>query len=157
MESALRSTLPLGRFGSVDEARSRIMRAVRARGNRSTERRLRMALVRAGISGWILHAVSIPGCPDFLFESKKLAVFVDGCFWHGCPRCGHLPKANGAFWKKKITLTRMRDKKVNQILRSGGYTVLRFWEHDLSMELDLCLKRIRRALDGEQRGQERRR
>ncbi|MHB8974086.1 MAG: PDDEXK family nuclease [Pirellulaceae bacterium] len=86
------------------------MRAVRGRGNKSTETRLRLALVRAGISGWRLHAKEVHGKPDFFFPAASLAVFVDGCFWHGCPRCGHIPKAHALFWRTKIDRNKHRDQ-----------------------------------------------
>ena len=85
MEKILRRELPGGQFRDVTPARSRAMAAVRGKGNISTEQRLRLALVRAGVSGWTLHTKSIVGCPDFYFAKQRLAIFTDGCFWHGCP------------------------------------------------------------------------
>jgi len=147
METALRQYLPNGQFQGVTPERSRSMAAVRARQNRTTERRLRFALVRAGIRGWRLHRRDVEGTPDFLFADHRLAVFVDGCFWHGCPRCGHVPKTNHPFWAAKIARNRERDSATAQRLHSDGYRVLRFWEHELKEELAACVEQIRTAIE----------
>jgi hypothetical protein len=78
MESALRKHLPARRFDDVDRMRSEAMRRIRAKGNKSTEQRLRFALVSRRVRGWVLHAKHLPGRPDFVFPRRKLAVFVDG-------------------------------------------------------------------------------
>lgn len=112
-------------------ARSALMAKVRSRGNRSTEVRFRLALVRAGIAGWKLHPKSVLGQPDFWFPRKKVALFVDGCFWHGCKRCLRLPRGNRQYWRHKISGNIHRARLINHKLRSVGITVLRFWEHDV--------------------------
>src|SRR5947209_13409422 len=77
------------------EERSERMRKVRSKGNRSTEWRFRSALMRSRIRGWTLHDSSLIGSPDFAFREKKLVVFIDGCFWHGCRKCKRpVPKSN---------------------------------------------------------------
>ena len=70
--------------------------------------------------------------PDFVFPKLKLAVFVDGCFWHGCPQHFIQPRGNAAFWRKKIAANRTRDRLVNRTLRKMGWRVLRVWEHGLA-------------------------
>lgn len=122
------------------------MGAVKGTGNRTTEMRLRYALVRSGISGWVLHTRDIEGRPDFYFPAAGLAVFVDGCFWHGCPRCGHVPKKNSAFWRMKIARNRARDKRTSSRLRRHGIRVLRIWEHRLNRDVYACLATIQRQL-----------
>jgi DNA mismatch endonuclease, patch repair protein len=122
------------------------MRAIKSRGNRSTEQRLRAMLVRAEFRGWTMRAVTEIGSPDFVFSSKRTAVFVDGCFWHGCPRCGHLPKRNRAYWKAKIERNQRRDRAVIRLARSLGFVVVRIWECELKDRPHLCLARISRAL-----------
>lgn len=119
------------------------MAAVRGRGNRSTEARLRLGLVRAGICGWKLHPKDVPGRPDFYFPEKRLAVFVDGCFWHGCPQCGHLPRVNPAFWTAKIRRNRERDSEMSARLESAGVKVKRLWEHELNGDLAIVLEELR--------------
>ncbi len=106
MEKALRRKLPGGRFENVSPVRSRAMAAVSGKGNITTERRLRLALVRAGIRGWQLHPKGLSGRPDFLFPEAKFAVFADGCFWHGWRKCGHVPSKHSDFWRAKIKRTR---------------------------------------------------
>jgi DNA mismatch endonuclease, patch repair protein len=108
------------------EQRSRNMASIRSKGNRTTERVFLSILRQAGISGWRRH-LNLPGKPDFVFRSQRLAIFLDGCFWHGCPRCYRLPQDNRSYWKKKIIGNRRRSRE----LRSLGWRVLRFWEHTL--------------------------
>jgi DNA mismatch endonuclease (patch repair protein) len=130
MERLLKSKLENGVFSDVTAERSRIMAAIRGKSNKSTEVILRMALVRAGIKSWILHP-NITGKPDFFFPGQRLALFVDGCFWHGCPRCGHIPSTRSLFWESKIERNRMRDKRNVRILKAEGVRSLRVWEHSL--------------------------
>lgn len=131
MERRLKSKLPDGKFFGVTLERSRIMSAVRGKSNKTTEVRLRMALVRHGIAGWTLHPVDLAGKPDFFFPESRVAVFVDGCFWHSCPKCGHTPKTRSEFWQAKLTRNRNRDKRTNGVLKDLGIRVIRIWEHDL--------------------------
>jgi len=131
MEKRLKKYLEDGKFVDVPEKRSKTMSAIKGKHNRSTELRLRMALIRNGISGWRLHAKELLGNPDFFFESKNIAIFVDGCFWHGCPKCGHIPKTRSQFWEEKIKRTQQRDKKNRNELRKRGIRVIRIWEHEL--------------------------
>ena len=109
------------------ERRSWLMSRIRGKGNEKTEVRLLRLLREAGIKGWRRH-LPIPGRPDFAFRKHKVAVFVDGCFWHGCPRCFRLPKQNRAFWKAKIEGNRRRDRSVNGRLRRLGWNVIRIRE-----------------------------
>ena len=109
MEKVLKETLEGGKFGNVSPVHSKRMRAVRSRGNKTTEVSLRLGLARAGIKGWKIHAAGLIGSPDFYFPKRKLAIFVDGCFWHGCPKCGHVPTMNNQYWSKKIMRNRKRD------------------------------------------------
>jgi DNA mismatch endonuclease, patch repair protein len=85
--------------------------------------------------------------PDFIFQRPKIAVFVDGCFWHGCPKHVIWPKGNAAFWKKKILANKARDRRVNRVLRTQGWKVIRVWEHDLKRRDEPKLvRRLRRLL-----------
>lgn len=113
--------------------RSEVMSKIRGKGNKDTELLLVKLLRANGISGWRRH-YPIVGKPDFAFPKLKLAVFVDGCFWHGCPKHGVQPKSNQEFWLTKLNANKARDRKVNRLLRSKGWHVLRIWEHDLTKE-----------------------
>ena len=113
------------------------MSKVRSTGNRSTELRLRMALVRHGVTGWQLHPRGIAGTPDFWFRREGVALFVDGCFWHGCPRCLRLPKGNRVYWSAKIAGNIARAKAIDAVLRQKGYAVMRIWEHRLKTPLQI--------------------
>lgn len=140
MEKALKKTLSRGQFEFVTAKRSRTMFAIKSRGNKSTELRFKLALVRRGICGWKMHQNVAGTCPDFYFASRGLAIFVDGCFWHGCPCCGHIPKTNQAFWETKIRINIQRDLNNNGILIHNGIKVLRFWEHHIAANLDACIQ-----------------
>tara|TARA_Y100000294_G_C8423334_1_gene283745 strand:- start:122 stop:598 length:477 start_codon:yes stop_codon:yes gene_type:complete len=131
MEKRLKKHLKDGKFDNVSEIRSRVMSSIRGKHNRSTELCLKMALVRSGVEGWKLHPIELPGTPDFYFSQVKLAVFVDGCFWHGCHRCGHIPKTRSKFWEAKINRTKQRDRKKRSELQKIGISTLGIWEHEL--------------------------
>jgi DNA mismatch endonuclease, patch repair protein len=107
--------------------RSLIMGRIRGRDNATTELRVAGLLRAAKISGWRRHSL-IFGKPDFVFRTAKVALFVDGCFWHGCPRCYYVPKSSAAFWKAKVQRNMLRDRKVSRQLRKNGWKVTRVWE-----------------------------
>jgi DNA mismatch endonuclease (patch repair protein) len=146
MERRLKDLLTDGTFGPVPEGHSGRMKAIRARGNRSTERRARAILVRAGVSGWVLQPDGLVGKPDFLFPTARVVIFVDGCYWHGCPRCGHVPNKNRPYWSAKILGNKRRDRRHTRALRAAGYRVVRLWEHELADQDRRWLSRLRRLL-----------
>ena len=146
MEKRLRDTLPEGVFQGVSEKRSKTMSAIRSSNNKSTELRLRLGLVRARFRGWKLNYRGLKGTPDIYFPESGLVIFADGCFWHGCDRCGHVPKSNKNYWTTKIERNRERDRETTSYLVANGYKVLRFWEHELTNNLDDCIASIRAAL-----------
>lgn len=111
--------------------RSAVMSLIRGSGNQATELRLIQILRANGIRGW-RRRQQLPGKPDFVFPAHQLSVFVDGCFWHGCPMHATWPKQNAAFWRTKILANRKRDRAVNRLLRKSGWRVLRIWEHALT-------------------------
>src|SRR6202795_2420859 len=94
--------MALPAFKKPKRSRSENMRAIRSSQNRTTEGRLVSLLRVQRIGGWKLHQKGLPGKPDLVIPSKHIAIFVDGCFWHGCPSCGHIPKTNRAYWRAKI-------------------------------------------------------
>jgi DNA mismatch endonuclease (patch repair protein) len=113
------------------------MSAIRSKYNKTTEYALIKIFRQARITGWRRHPKTIYGKPDFIFKLPKIAVFVDGCFWHGCKRIKKLPKHNGKFWRAKIQGNIKRDKVVNRELRGEGWKVVRIWEHDLKDSLKI--------------------
>jgi len=120
--------------------RSQIMAAVRSRGIRATELKLVQILREHGISGWRRNQ-RLVGRPDFVFAKSKLAVFVDGCFWHGCRKHLRMPSGNRAYWLRKIQRNQNRDRATSRALRDAGWQVLRIWEHELRFA-----KRVARSL-----------
>ena len=131
--------------------RSFVMSRIRSRGNKATELALIKLFRRHKITGWRRNQ-KVFGRPDFIFRQARFAVFVDGCFWHGCPRHGTQPKGNRAFWKKKFARNIARDRLVNRALRRAGWRVLRIWEHTLRWATKKktnearLLRRIQKAL-----------
>src|SRR4051812_24467267 len=105
-------------------ARSRIMSLVKSRNGKTTERRLRAHLAANGIAGWQMNGSELPGKPDFFFERRRVALFVDGCFWHGC-ECKRLSKTRRNFWRNKIEVNQSRDRRVVRELRMMGWKALR--------------------------------
>jgi DNA mismatch endonuclease, patch repair protein len=126
--------------------RSKRMSLIRSRGNNDTEAVLTKLFRRHKITGWRRHQ-KIFGKPDFIFPKLRLAVFVDGCFWHNCPKHGTKPKGNAAFWNNKFARNKARDFLVTRALRAQGWRVLRIWEHELTRKNEVrLLRRIQRML-----------
>jgi DNA mismatch endonuclease (patch repair protein) len=145
MQRVLREILG-GNFEGVAPQRTRHMQSIRSTGNRSTERRLRGLLIQAKVRGWTVHPKDVPGTPEFAFRAEKVAVFTDGCFWHGCPRCGKSPRTNSSYWSKKIQLNVERDRKDEAALRAQGFRFIRLWEHEIRENPADCVRRIRTLL-----------
>ncbi|MGH9572805.1 MAG: very short patch repair endonuclease [Candidatus Acidiferrales bacterium] len=123
--------------------RSKIMAGIRSRGNTTTELPFETILRTARIRGYRKHW-PVAGKPDFAWPKRKVAVFVDGCFWHGCS-CKYLPRSNKAFWRKKIETNTRRDRRVSRELRGKGWTVIRVKECALRKKSTLA--RIMKILD----------
>lgn len=133
-------------FATPSATRSDNMRAIRGRGNRTTERRLRALLSQAGLRGWTETRLRELGSPDFVFLEARALVFVDGCFWHGCDRCGHVPKTNSSYWRAKIARNKTRDRRITDAALARGYQVIRIRECELRRSPTTCLDRVRTAL-----------
>ena len=109
-----------------------------------------MLLVRNRLSGWHLQPKEILGRPDFAFGREHIAIFVDGCFWHGCPKCNKRSSSNQSFWDEKVRRNRERDKCQRTRLRREGWRVLSIWEHELRRPVKV-LRRIQVALGKRER------
>lgn len=112
---------------------------------------LRKAISGAGIRGYRLK-YKLLGKPDIVFPKRKIAIFIDGCFWHKCPKCFSELSTTKKYWVKKIQSNIDRDQRVNKTLKKMGWKILRIWEHDTERNLNICLLRIRRLFKGKARG-----
>jgi DNA mismatch endonuclease (patch repair protein) len=126
-------------------ARSRNMAAIKSRGNKSTEVRVLKILKEIKAVGWRRH-LALYGRPDFAFPRFKLAIFVNGCFWHGCPKCYVRPKTNSQYWTQKVGRNIARDRKNSRLLRAEGWSVMHIWEHSLKSDTSTVKNRISRTL-----------
>jgi DNA mismatch endonuclease (patch repair protein) len=130
--------------------RSQVMAAVLSRGNRETEQKLAKMLRLAGITGWRRHPPLL-GHPDFVFRQQHLAIFVDGCFWHGCRWHCRMPQGNREYWQNKISRNATRDRATTRLLRQSGWRVLRIWAHSLRSP-EIVLHRITSVLCANPKG-----
>ena len=125
--------------------RSEVMSRIRGRGNKETEVALIKLFRKYGIKGWRRNQ-PVFGKPDFVFWNARVAVFVDGCFWHACPKHFTVPVGNRTFWKKKLTANKRRDAMVNRTLRRTDWRVIRVWEHELKKNPQGCVEKIQTRL-----------
>ena len=127
------------------QQRSYCMSRIRGKGNLKTELELIRIFKEHGLTGWRRNQ-RLFGRPDFIFPKARLAVFVDGCFWHGCSLHSNVPTTNQAFWVRKIDGNKLRDLVVSKTLKQQGWSVIRIWEHDLRKRPKACATRIQRLL-----------
>ena len=125
------------------QKRSEIMRSVRSKDTK-IEVLFRKELWAKG-KRYRKNCRNVIGKPDIVFARKKIAIFIDSCFWHGCPYHCRMPNSNRSYWVEKIKRNRERDKKVTRHLKKNGWKVLRFWEHSIRKDLPGCLKKVCRA------------
>lgn len=148
--------------------RSKVMSRIRSRGNEETELAVANLLRRHRITGWRrqvrirgwasplrrqrrpqVRASTIQVRPDFVFAKVRLALFVDGCFWHGCPAHSNMPENNRAFWRRKLSANKARDLLVTRALRRANWRVLRIWEHELTRRNEgRLIRRLSRSSGG---------
>lgn len=112
------------------DKRSQIMKSVKSSGNKSTEEKLVSYFKENRIVGWKRH-YNVKGHPDFVFLDKKIAIFVDGCFWHGHDCRNTRPSDNAEYWNKKRQKNRAHDKEVTELFLKRGWNVIRIWECEL--------------------------
>lgn len=126
--------------------RSYCMSRIRGK-NTTPELLLRKALSGAEIRGYRLN-YRIFGTPDVAFPKKKVAIFIDGCFWHKCPKCFRKPSSNRLYWTAKLKENVKRDKSVDSELKKTGWKVIRIWEHELQKEKIIKHKILDKIKDG---------
>jgi DNA mismatch endonuclease, patch repair protein len=131
------------------ERRSRLMSRVKTRDTKP-EIMLRRALWVGGLRGWRLHVGTIPGRPDLAWPGRRVAVFVDGAFWHGHP--DYYQGQSGKFWDEKIARNRARDERVNSELEERSWYVVRLWDFEVEREIDSCVERVRVAWESSRTG-----
>lgn len=130
---------------TFDQAtRSKIMSRVKSKNTR-LEERVANLLQTAQIKDFTRYADSILGKPDFIYPEAKITIFVDSCFWHGCPQHLRRPNSNNEYWEKKINSNVARDRKQRMTLRQEGWSVIRIWEHELKQP-EKIIRKIRRVL-----------
>lgn len=130
-----------------EEKRSEVMRQVKSKKNKSTELRLIEIFKQNGITGWRRN-YPVKGHPDFVFPKQRVAVFVDGCFWHGHDCRNTTPKKNEQYWAKKIASNRKHDAEITRLFQSRGWIVVRIWECQLTKEKQVAtLEIIKEALE----------
>lgn len=127
------------------EDRQKTMQAVKGKGTKP-ERRLWAMLAGMGIKGWKKNVDALIGKPDVVFTSQRVVVFIDGCFWHGCPHCRRkLPETNREYWERKIKRNVELAQIHNEQLQRDGWTVVRVWEHEMA-DMTMVGARILRAI-----------
>jgi DNA (cytosine-5)-methyltransferase 1 len=144
VSTEMKSTPKAPRTETVEQ-RSRIMRSVPGK-NTSIEMELRRLLCGEGLTGYRLHDSRVPGSPDIVYTKLRLAIFVDGCFWHGCATCYREPKSNNEYWTMKVRRNKERDAAVNQACADAGWRVLRLWEHEIVKSPRTSVAKVRRAI-----------
>ncbi|MDT5060627.1 MAG: mismatch endonuclease, patch repair protein [Acidobacteriota bacterium] len=127
------------------ETRSKVMSAVRSKGTR-LEEKLVGILNGAGLTRHTRYLRGLPGTPDIAFEDAKVAVFLDSCFWHGCPKHLRMPSTNTEYWQSKIEKNIKRDHRQRAALRRLGWRAIGIWEHDLHNPQKV-LGKVRRFLE----------
>lgn len=122
---------------------SKVMRSNKAK-NTKPELLFRKALCEAGLRGYRLHWKNVPGKPDIAFVGKKVAIFINGCYWHRCPFCNpSFPKTNVEFWSDKFEKNIARDKKKKEELEKDGWKVIILWECKIKKELQACINEVK--------------
>lgn len=131
------------------EKRRQIMSAVRQK-DTQPELRLRRALYKAGVRGWRCHYKRAPGKPDLAWPQRKVAVFVDGAFWHGHPS-RHKPGRSGPYWDNKIARNVQRDREVDERLAGLGWLAMRLWDFEVTRSLPASVARVEQLLEARPR------
>lgn len=128
---------------------SKVMSANKGK-NTMPELALRSALWNNNIRGYRLHLKTIPGKPDIAYSKSKLAIFVNGCFWHQCPYCNNqLPKTNTEFWQAKFLKNKERDLKKQKQLKLLGWSTITIWECQIKKNIKACVEIVKERLENQ--------
>ncbi len=127
------------------EQRSYNMSQIKSR-NTKPEVQFRKYVWGKGLRGYRIHS-KLPGRPDLYFGRAKVAIFIDGCFWHKCPKCFKPPKTNKKFWREKMEKNIERDVKNDVALRVIGIDIIRFWEHEIKMDINKCFLKVKKLIN----------
>ena len=131
----------------TSESTSRVMSANVGK-NTKPELALRQALRAISIPGYRLHWKKAPGQPDIAYPGRKIAIFMNGCYWHRCPHCNlPIPKSNTDFWMEKFERNKKRDAEITRKLEEKGWTVLVFWECEVKKDVLACAKKVKEQVD----------
>lgn len=120
--------------------RSKTMSAIRSCDTKM-ELKFRGALFKRGVR-YRKNVGNLPGKPDVSIKSKKIAIFLDSCFWHCCPQHFRHPQSNLEYWANKFSRNKLKDKRVNGQYKKMGWKVIRFWEHEVDKDLGNCIKKV---------------
>jgi DNA mismatch endonuclease, patch repair protein len=134
----------------TQEQRSKTMRAIKSRSQ--LENRVSKALWRDGYR-FRKNDKSLIGKPDISIKKYKIVIFIDSCFWHGCPLHGNMPKSNREYWEKKLSRNKERDQQVNEYYKEIGWSCMRVWEHELKQNFDQTVEKIKHFIDQAKRKQ----
>jgi DNA mismatch endonuclease, patch repair protein len=125
---------------------SKVMSSIKA-SNTKPEMLLRNMLYNTGNRGYRKNFKDLPGKPDIVYTKQKVAIFINGCYWHGCEQCGWKPpKHNSEYWVNKITKNRQRDIAKKENLERLGFTVITVWEHEIKSDLGKVVQKIQKSL-----------
>ena len=130
------------------EVTTKVMRSNKGR-DTGPELTLRKALRESGFTGYRINWKKIPGRPDIAYPGRKVAIFVNGCFWHRCPHCNlPLPKSHTDFWQQKFDRNVERDRRKTEELESLGWTVITVWECEIKKDLPTVVLRLIEVIEG---------
>lgn len=146
--------IPDGRLGQswgvadwlTPQQRSFNMSRIRSAGTKPEVRLLALLEAMYPADEIVAHPPDLPGRPDFVLPEIQVALFVDGCFWHGCPKHGRIPEDNRDYWEQKLRRNRIRHRLVAHELRNRGYVPVRVWDHELKSGTREARRKIRRAV-----------
>lgn len=125
--------------------RSKIMRKIRAKDTK-LEKLVRSEMWARGYR-YRKNLGGLPGKPDMVFSTMKTVVFIDSCFWHGCPKHLRMPQSNVDYWNNKIKRNKERDDATNREYKNSGWRVVRIWEHDVKTSLETTIRKLGRIID----------